>query len=573
MLHKIIDRWNKYWFGRQAIYSVEFGRFALVLAYFYTLIYHPFSGGESFLKYHDAALWSPKSFLALFFSEPPSAGTINFVRKIALITPWLLLVGFKSRWASLLLFFSHLFLRALYESYFVVWSHGYNVIFLAHLPFLFAPVGQLWSVDALIRKIRKKEPIQLVNGYWPVLLAQWGTATMFFCAFYWKVLDKTNVFALKWATTDSMRNHILDRYLGVGDEIPENLLWIVENSWAYHGMAVGNLMFQLLPFLAAFFTRKPLVRFLFGMAFVVEELGLGIVMGLPDYHWLFLISFFIDWDHLFKWLSTKRESFATQLHSVDLKRIPFQAISNTFIILFLTAWAFFGTELSKELTGKTVFQYNAYPFSKFSMYSQIKEGKDGVPFCRFRNAFDVVGGFSEEKKNKIDKYLTRRSYNKDRYDDPEIVLGIIQTHKKVIESRWKEDANKIDVIRTKKVLFDYPPWPEPPELQVKYAGVRGELFADGTFRTCQFFDSIPATSKSHVLIQLNLVGWENPEVQLFTIPKYYEGPKVDPIPVEALYHSGWNEVPIEKGRYLMLAEVNEAGSDESVIYISNGFSR
>ena len=75
-------------------------------------------------------------------------------------------------------------------------------------------------------------------------------------------------------------------------------------------MAWLNLCGQFLPFIAAFFTRKPWLRFLLGLAFVAEELGLAFIMQLPDWQWLPLLAFFIDWDALIGWFRKTKKPLA-----------------------------------------------------------------------------------------------------------------------------------------------------------------------------------------------------------------------------------------------------------------------
>ena len=481
--HGIRDRWASYWFGRQGYLSVEVARMGLALAYLLSHLWHPFGAADAFFASHPESIYDPKGIL-LLWESPPSELLTTIIGQVAIWSPVFLLIGFQTRKAIWVVLLSNLFVRTLGESYYVVWSHGYNVIFLAHLAFLFAPVGQRWSVDAWWRQ-RKGKPMYIRNGYWAVLLAQWAVALMFVSAFYWKVLHKSAVFQFRWATTDSMRNHLVDRYMGCGDIMPSWLEWIANTPWAYQTMAWSNLAFQLLPILACVFVKKPKWRLFFGMAFVVEEIGLGVVMGLPDFHWLPLIVFFIDVDafmgkdralRLAQWRRATGRGFF-QIVAQSKRRT---ALAGGFIVLFLFVYLSFSLNFSNVATGKTVFEWKAYPFAQFSMYSSVKTGLDGHPYRKPGLRFLLEGDLTEAERALWERKLRRSYYNNWVYNDSTSLHALAERAWQRLGGMAGGDLERVEAMNIERVMNEFQPPPRPAGLRAAEHGTMIRRSADGS---------------------------------------------------------------------------------------------
>lgn len=388
-----------HFFGRTGILSVEACRLALAVVYLIINVRHDLRSAAHIRSSYPAENYEPDGILMLFGPVMPSDSTIDLLILLSRIFPWLLLFGVFSRMALWGTLFSHLFLRTLIESFHAGWSHGFNVVFLAHIAFLFAPVGQRWSVDALVRQWRRKPLPRMRDGFWAVVMGQWAVALMFASAFYWKALYNVRA-PFSWAHWENMRNQLLYRYEWCGDPVPAYLEPVIQSPFLCGALAWGNLIFQIMPLFSLFFLHRPVLRLVLGLGFVVEELGLALVMGLADLHWLPLIAFFVDWDHFLR--RAPKASPAMPTHArwkVGL------------------AMAFIGTYLMLSLNvtgpafGYNVYDLRAYPFSQFSMYSGYFRSHVPGVYAYAGTTFNVEeGDLTPDERQRIERVLKRRYY-------------------------------------------------------------------------------------------------------------------------------------------------------------------
>lgn len=386
-----------YWFSRNGIIAVEACRIALALVYIIINFRSPLISAQALRRSYPFDSYSPDGVLMLLGKNVPPDALIDLMISLSIIFPWLLLFGVFSRISLLGTLVSHLFLRTLIESFTPEWSHGYNVVLLAHLGFLFAPVGQTWSIDAVVKRFRGKET-KLRNGYWAIITGQWCVALMFASAFYWKALfnDKP---PFAWAHWENMRNLLFLRYEWTGDPIPDHITPLMDSPFVLGLMAWTNLLFQFLPFLSLFFLHKPWLRLVFGLGFVVEELGLGLIMGLPDLHWLPLIAFFVDWDHFFG------------KKGIPVMETTGEPWKRTYAVSLVSIYLIFSLNISGSWFGWNVYDLRAYPFSKFNMYAGYYRNRDGTPYCISGTTFRVQGAIDEQSRITLERKLKRRFYD------------------------------------------------------------------------------------------------------------------------------------------------------------------
>ena len=158
-----------------------------------------------------------------------------------------LIFGLFSRTSLVVNFLTNLLLISLSESFSMAWSHGYNLNLLAQMPFIFAPVGRLISIDFLVRKfLFKLEAKKSFNAIY-VWMANFGIVAIFLNAFFWKIYADRLSFSFRWALSDNFRNQIIMRYSYVSEDIPEFLNFIVNNEFWWKSVAILNLGFQFLP--------------------------------------------------------------------------------------------------------------------------------------------------------------------------------------------------------------------------------------------------------------------------------------------------------------------------------------
>jgi len=432
-----------YWFGRAGVLSTEVCRMALALVYIVMNVRNDLGSAAHIRRVYPVANYEPDGILMVFGPTIPSDGIIDGMILLSKIFPWLLLFGFFSRTSSWATFLTHLFLRTLIESFSTNWSHGFNVVFLAHLGFLFAPVGQLGSVDALIRRRRQGAQPTYRNGWWSVLLGQWNVALMFFSAFYWKALynDKP---PFSWAHWENMRNHLFTRYEWTGDPLPGYLEPVVASPFLCGLLGAANLVFQFLPFLSLFFVHRPVLRLLFGTAFIVEEIGLSVVMGLADLHWLPLIAFFVDWDHFFG-IADRR---ATRPDTHPRSKIGYA-------MGLISLYLLFALNVLGVTIGHNVFDLRAYPFSKFNMYSERLRDPSGRTFGMEGTSFSVAATtLTSDQRSRLEQLLKRRFYSTHSMGEKELLGTLDQARTMVNDTGWTGlPRGVVEAISVHKTLF------------------------------------------------------------------------------------------------------------------------
>jgi len=404
-----IDHWS----GRSGVKSTEACRIALAFVYLIMNFRNDLGSAADLRSGYPVENYTPDGILMLLGPAMPSDGLIDAMILLSKIFPWFLLLGVFSRvslWGTLL---THLFLRTLVESFSSGWSHGFNVVFLAHIAFLFAPVGQYWSVDAWVRKRRNRPLTSIKNGFWAVVLGQCAVALMFASAFYWKALYNVRA-PFSWAHWENMRNQLLYRYEWCGDPVPDFLEPMIQDPLVCGLLAWSNLLFQIMPILAVFFLNRPVLRLLLGLGFVVEELGLAVIMGLADLHWLPLIAFFVDWDHFLRSGTPVVQATTRYIHW-----------KSGYAIGFVLIYLLFSLNVTGIAFGHNVYDLRAYPFSQFSMYSGYFRSKIPGTFAYPGTTFKVEeGNLSSEERQKVERILKRRFYGA-YFMEPEEARGIL----------------------------------------------------------------------------------------------------------------------------------------------------
>lgn len=299
--------WERYWLARPGIISVAMIRIALGLSMLITIKEGCPEDYANFIAAQNPALYHPWSLLALLGNQIPPAWWLELFRKIAIIGSVTLVLGFCSRLSLLVSGLFGLFAVVFGESFQQSWSHGHNVVFLTFIAMAFVRTGDKYSIDSLILDIKGKGVEKTVEDarayFYGVLLAQFAVGMMFFNAGFWKLRRGGRYFG--WVVSDNMRNLLITNRMVLGEDLPPHLHYIVMHEWLYKGLALGNIISQITPFLAMFFIHRPKLRALCGLFFVLEYLGLGIIMRIWVPQWLPLVAVFIDWDAFIPWLQQK----------------------------------------------------------------------------------------------------------------------------------------------------------------------------------------------------------------------------------------------------------------------------
>ncbi len=457
-----MTRWQRYWFADGGRIAAAVLRIAIATAVLVSLwkIAQPSSASEvagSHALYRPVGIW-----MVLGHHAPP-----ELIVDLLWIVAWggtaCMLLGLATRASTAASFVASVSLAALTYASGRTWSHQYNVVFLAQLAFLGACGGDTLSLDAVIRRVRGLPALDRPRGYqWSIRLVQLAVTLMFAGAVFHKLLH--GHMTLRWALTDSLRNHILVKYDLAGLDRTVLADWLVDDPWRYRSAAILNLICQLAPLAACFLTRRPVLRAIAGACFVVETIALGLVMDLWNLQWLPLAAVFVDWDALLR-----------VRVQVTPEAVPRRAI-RIFVIAFVAydAITAFVPGLDQWL--------NTYPFSGFPMFATIRARApydEHLPYYVAGDHFEVI---AENKvwphEQRWFDHINRGSYT---ITDPDRLRARLASV--VAQAQQRFPFLKIHGVKLYVTLFEAPAVPAPGEFIPHPIAVVGEYHDDGTFKT------------------------------------------------------------------------------------------
>lgn len=456
-----MSRWQRYWFADGGRLAAAILRIAIAVAVAWSL----------------RRLWALPDLAApagiyravgpwmLLGGLRPPALVVDGLWLLAWAATAAMLVGWRARTATAVSFGAALSLAALSFSGSATWSHQYNVVFLAQLALLGARCGDALSVDAWLRHRRGLPPLDAPRGYqWSVRLVQLAVALMFVGACFHKLAHGR--FTLDWALSDSLRHHLLIKYDFADLPRPALVDWLLADAWRYRTAAVLNLCSQLAPLAAVIFVRRPLIRAAAGAVFVVEVLGLGVVVSLWNLHWLPLVAAFIDWDRLLR---------APPPPAADASWRPPRA-ARAFVLGFviydvLTA---FVPVVDQKL--------NTYPFSGFPMFATVRAARpydQHLPYGVPGDRYEVTA--AQPIDARVQRWFDHHNRNLHLLRDPRQLRARLAAILARARTRYPELG--ITRIRHWTTLFEAPAYPAPARLVATRLGITGELDVDGTFRS------------------------------------------------------------------------------------------
>ena len=384
-----------YWFSPGCQKSYQFSRYAFALLYLYLanlwIGYPTTLNIESSVSSLDPEAYRPLGILSLFGTTPPPMIFFKVCIQLLQICPIALFLGFFSR-LSLAGCTVGLFGLAIYQyGYCAEWSHGFSPLLVSSLPFLLGPRHNS-GFDGWFNKWRNRDwtRTEECRARVAVMSTQVMISLVFLNAAFFKFYahgEGLNAF-FPWVFSDNLRNIIIRQHVIFDAPLNGLFRYIVTHEFAFKGMAVGNILAQSLPFMALFFMRRPMLRFLCGVALGMEVIGLGVIMGIWNIHWLLFIAFFIDWDRLPFW----RTAFPSEE--------PRRVVSGRFSCLANTVHC---------LTLISLFAFNCYvmgfhryqrawtfPFTSYPMFSTVTAEKPydqhlpyTIPISRFEYKSDA----------------------------------------------------------------------------------------------------------------------------------------------------------------------------------------
>jgi hypothetical protein len=446
-----VNWWRRYWFDDGGRIAIAIVRIAIAIAVLMVLAnLREVDLGVAPDHYRPLGLWQ-----VLGQTQPPE-GLVDLLRAIAWLATFAMLVGIGSRAATAVSLAASLALVWLYFSGLYTvgrWSHGYNIVFLAHIAMLGARCGDALSLDALIRRRRGLPPLDVVRGYqWSLRLVQLAVALVFVGACLYKLAS--GHFTLAWATSDNLRNQLLVRYDLAG--LPRSPIadWLIDDVWRYRTGALLNMITQLAPLVAIALPRRPRVRAVIAAMFVGEVLGIEAIMSLPNRHWLPLVAVFIDWDRLLR---------------VKAPAAPAEWTAPRRPQIFIAA--FVAIDLVLTLVPRLSERLGTYPFSSFPLYASIRATQPWSEHLPYVLAGDHFVTDKHDAVLERDlEFANRRMFN---VVDPAALRGRLELIREQIGAR---------LVRHHLALYVAPAYPAEARLDKQPIAITGELDGD-RFRT------------------------------------------------------------------------------------------
>jgi hypothetical protein len=464
VLSRSVNRWHRYWFAEGGRYTVAMLRVAIAASVLLSLWrlwqVRPLTAPEE--VYRPVGVW-----MVLGRERPPEL-LVDALWVLGWAGAGAMLVGLGTRIATAASFAGGVSLAALSFSGNLSWSHQYNVVFLAQLAFLGARGGDALSLDALIRRLRGRPPLDVPRGYqWSVRLVLLAVSLMFIGAALHKI--GSGQFTLRWALSDNLRHQLLVRYDMTGIERPPLVDWLLAESWRYRTAALLNIVSQLAPLLAIAFMDRPLLRAFAGVFFVLEILGLGFVMELWNLPWLPLAAVYIDWDRLF---ALVRRRPAPTPASGGRPPLP----ARLFVIAFVLY------EATTSLIPGIDQRLNTYPFSSFPMFASIRAARPYDEHMPYAIAGDHYEAIADRPIDPIiQRWFDYSNRNLHTVRDPARLRTRLAAILARAQARYPDAG--IRGLRHHVAFFIAPSYPAPARFDRYPIAITGELLPDGTFRS------------------------------------------------------------------------------------------
>lgn len=326
---------------------------------------------DAFLKHAAERTFTPKGPAGLLGEWARSPEFMSGLARLAWWSTGAAVLGFFSRVSQPLSVVSSCLVFGVLEGYTAYWSHGRNVCLVAAIPFAFAHGTGYLSLDKLIdRALTRVASLRwwsILYGerqqMWPILLAQFSVAFMFFDAAFHKLREGGWKFA--WILSDNLRNLLAKKFLVWNQnlDMPSIVDFLMRHEVAWKLAAFGAVFFQLSCMVCVVFPRYPWLRVYSAMSYLSVLAGLNGVMMMGNWsRRLPLLVVFIHFEYfLARWRSGGRSRRAAVL--LPAVSVPRRSLRRLFVFAFVGYSIYVGaTPHHKELTA-------TYPFTAYDPYS------------------------------------------------------------------------------------------------------------------------------------------------------------------------------------------------------------
>ena len=284
--HGLTDRWTRFWFEPTTPDNLGLCRilfYGLLFIYFVPVDY---TGWGTIPHSFFAPVWPFEKFRIPVLGDPYLA-LAAAVWKAALL---LSCVGFFTRVSTAVAFVLGAYLIGVPYN-FGKTDHMTAIVVFALGILAVSYSGDAWSADAAIRRRFRGEQQRAASGEyrWPIRAVWLTMALVFFAAGMAKVIWGKH----HWVFSEHMEISLVQRFY---DPNPPDFrlgLWIAQHPWAAKTMAAGSLLGELL-FPLALFSRRA--RKVLPPALLAMQLGIGLVMNVWFWPFMFCYLFWIPWD-------------------------------------------------------------------------------------------------------------------------------------------------------------------------------------------------------------------------------------------------------------------------------------
>lgn len=336
-------------------YAAGMCRIALAIHFILIQVYYFWNISEWHSK-QPHALYQPVGIMNLYRFDAFPLNYMIMWATLAKISVIFMLLGCYSRLSLAVATVAMLHCCSGYYSYMDSISHTF-------IPGLFAGIGLSMGVRSPLSidyyLVRKKAHGEL---YWQtpragVMMAMFAVGWPLANAAIFKIYLGNQAW-LAWIYSDNLRNVLIFQWWKFQQPIPIYLEWIVRSSWAAKGMALGNVLAQLLPLIGCFLVRSKWLRLILALLILCELIGLSLAMNMWRGYgrlWLAFIVLMVDWDTWFR----RPPADMNRSSSIRL------ALGYWVIILLWTIPII-------AMTCTPQYHRNRYPIQPFSMFSSIQ---------------------------------------------------------------------------------------------------------------------------------------------------------------------------------------------------------
>ena len=280
------ERWESFWFEPVPPTDLAVSRlvfFGLLLAYYLPVTH---VGWGSVPESWRQPIWIFQRLHLPILSDPVLAVMVPVWKASLLLS----CVGLATRVSTAVAFLLGSYLVALPYN-FGKTDHMTAIVVFALGILAVSYCGDAWSADAAIRKRFRSEQRRAPSGEyrWPVRAVWLTMVLVFFAAGMAKVIQGGPA----WIFSDHMAISLVQRFY---DPNPPDIrlgLWVAQHGWAAKTMAAGSLLGELL-FPLALFSRRA--RTILPPALLAMQLGIGLVMNVWFWPFMFCYLFWIPWD-------------------------------------------------------------------------------------------------------------------------------------------------------------------------------------------------------------------------------------------------------------------------------------